>query len=84
MWMLSQKVSEDIFRKQLERMVGAVANHLQQGLASGCPLAWRPNPASNPAALSVHAFFILLLCPVSLCFNDVFASATVTQTFTCT
>ena len=31
MWMLSQKVTEDIFRKQLERLVGAVANHLQQG-----------------------------------------------------
>ena len=31
MWLLSQKVSEDIFRKQLERLVGAVANHLQQG-----------------------------------------------------
>ena len=31
MWLLSAKVSEDIFRKQLERLVGAVANHMQQG-----------------------------------------------------
>ncbi len=30
MWMLSAKVSEDIFKKQLERLAGAVANHLQQ------------------------------------------------------
>ena len=30
MWLLSGKVSEDIFRKQLERIVGAVATHLQQ------------------------------------------------------
>lgn len=30
MWLLSGKVSEDIFRKQLERIVGAVAAHLQQ------------------------------------------------------
>ncbi len=28
--MLSAKVSEDIFKKQLERLAGAVANHLQQ------------------------------------------------------
>ena len=30
MWMLSAKVSEDIVKKQLERLAGAVANHLQQ------------------------------------------------------
>ncbi len=30
MWMLSAKVSEDIFKKQLERLAGAVVNHLQQ------------------------------------------------------
>ncbi len=36
MWMLSAKVSEDIFKKQLERLAGAVANHLQQ-LQQGIP-----------------------------------------------
>lgn len=30
-WLLSGKVSEDIFRKQLERLVGAAINHLQRG-----------------------------------------------------
>ena len=35
MWLLSGKVSEDIFRKQLERTVGAVATHLQQQQQGG-------------------------------------------------
>lgn len=35
MWLLSSKVSEDIFRKQLERIVGAVATHLQQQQQGG-------------------------------------------------
>lgn len=30
--MLSGKVSEDIFRKQLERLVGAAVSYLQQGI----------------------------------------------------
>ena len=29
--MLSSKVTEDIFRKQMERLVGAVVTHLKQG-----------------------------------------------------
>ena len=40
--MLSAKVTEDIFRKQLERLVSSVVNHLQQlqqgtrGLSTVC------------------------------------------------
>lgn len=37
MWLLSGKVSEDIFRKQLERIVGAVTTNLQQQQQGGMP-----------------------------------------------
>lgn len=56
MWMLSAKVSEDIFRKQLERLVGAVANHLQQGMS--IPLHF-PFTNCAVAALAVPSQAIL-------------------------
>ncbi|DBA90183.1 TPA: hypothetical protein ACH3X1_003489 [Trebouxia sp. C0004] len=55
MWMLSAKVSEDIFKKQLERLAGAVANHLQQ-LQQGLGMNAGVDSEHDPRLLSSREF----------------------------
>ncbi|KAL0049504.1 hypothetical protein WJX82_003747 [Trebouxia sp. C0006] len=55
MWMLSAKVSEDIFKKQLERLAGAVANHLQQ-LQQGLGTNAGVDSEHDPRLLSSREF----------------------------
>ena len=55
MWLLSGKVSEDIFRKQLERIVGAVATHLQQQQQGETPQV--VTCVQQESACSAHSLF---------------------------
>ncbi|KAL0042600.1 hypothetical protein WJX79_004833 [Trebouxia sp. C0005] len=55
MWLLSAKVSEDIFKKQLERLAGAVVNHLQQ-LQQGLGTNAGVDSEQDPRLLSSREF----------------------------
>ena len=66
MWLLSGKVSEDIFRKQLERIVGAVATNLQQQQQGGMPrVVTCMLPVSGCSLLSSPKVSILPRCLLS-------------------